>query len=83
MFKGFYGLLNERLMKLCTYNKRNTRQKMNFYVNYKRTKLKTFSISCHGVSLWNSLNIEIRSSKSINMFKKRMKKYLLTGYTAL
>ena len=60
-------------MKLFTYNEKNTRQKIYFYVDYKGTKLKSFSISCHGVSLYNSLDIEIRALKCIDMLKVKFK----------
>ena len=80
MYKCYHGLLNERLNRLFSLNNSNTRQKMNFYVIYKRTKLKSFSISCYGVLLWNNLDIDIRSSKSVIIFKRKMKKYLISLY---
>ena len=80
MYKGFYGLLNDRLSKHLIVSNTNTRQKMNFYVKPKRTRLKSFCISCYGVSLWNSLNISIRSSRTPILFKKNFKKMLIRTY---
>ena len=80
MYKGFYGLLNDRLSKHLTISNTNTRQKMNFYVKSKRTRLKSFCISCYGVSLWNGLDISIRSSSTLISLKKKNKKMFIEKY---
>ena len=77
MFKAFNGRLSEHFIVSFT----NTRQKMNFYVKPKRTRLKAFCISCCGVSLWNNLNIGIRRSKTIVLFKKEFKKMCINTYS--
>ena len=80
MYKAFNNLLNERLLRCFTVNSTKTRQYMNFYMQFKRTKLKSFSMSCSGVSLWNSLDISVRSCKSVILFKKAFKKVLISQY---
>ena len=80
MYKAFNNLLNERLRRCFTVNSTKTRQYMNFFVQFKRMKLKSFSISCSGVSLWNSLDISVRSCKSVILFKKAFKKILISQH---
>ena len=83
MYKAFYGSLDSRLSKRFAVNKSNTRQSKQFYVQYKRTKLKSFSISCTGVSLWNNLDIAIRESKTIILFKKSLKRVYIKNYQCM
>ena len=80
MYKGFYGLLNDRLSKHLMVSKTNTKQKLNFYDKSKRTRLKSFCISCYGMSLWNSLDTSIRSAKTPILFKKSLKKMFISKY---
>ena len=83
MYKAFYGSLDSRLSKWVVVNKSNTRQSKQFYVQYKRTKLKSFSISCTGVSLRNNLDIAIRESKTIIVFKKSLKRVYIKNYQCM
>ena len=80
MYKAFYGLLDSRLSKRFTLNRSKTRQNKQFYVQFKRTKLKSFSISCIGVSLWNKLDITLKESKNIILFKKSLKRVYVKQY---
>ena len=80
MYKAFNNLLNERLSRFVTLSSSNTRQYMNFYVQFKRTKLKSFCISCSGVSLWNNLDASLKKCKSVILFKKELKRVLLSQY---
>ena len=73
MYKPFNKLLNERLSRCYTLSRSNTRQYMNFYVQFKRTKLKSFCISCSGVSLWNNLGTSLKRCKSYS--KKKLKEF--------
>ena len=80
MYKAYYGKLNSRLGKLFTKNTTNTRQGNKFYVQFKRTTLKSFSISRCGVTLWNSLHNTLTELKSVILFKKCFKRVLVKAY---
>ena len=80
MFKAYNNLLNRRLAKRFVLNKSATRQGNKFYVQYKRTKLKSFSISCCGVSLWNGLDSSLREIKIVTLSKKHIKLVFLEAY---
>ena len=80
MYKAFNNLLNERLSRCFILSNSNTRQYMNFYVQFKRTKLKSFCLSCSGVTLWNNLDSSLKKCKSVILFKKEFKRVLLSQY---
>lgn len=63
-------------------HKYNTRSSANgnFDVQYCRTKLRSMAISIKGVKLWNELAINIHNSKSVMVFKKKVKKLFLCKY---
>jgi hypothetical protein len=55
----------------------NTRQKNNLHIPNCRTSTKQNTISFQGPKLWNSLPMDVRSSPSIMIFKRKVRKYLL------
>ena len=60
----------------------NTRQCNDYFQQFSRTKLKSYSFSVQGPKIWKivSTNIPINKITSINSFKVLMKKYILNGY---
>ena len=73
-FISNYFILN---LQIHNYNTRNS-------VNYHYPKLRTTcmknSIFFKGPELWNTIPLDIRSSKSIRIFECKYKKYLLDKY---
>ena len=45
-----------------------------------RTKIKAMCLSVYGVKLWNSLSNNLRDCNSVTIFKKNLKKYLISIY---
>uniref|UniRef100_A0A672G3Z8 Reverse transcriptase domain-containing protein n=1 Tax=Salarias fasciatus TaxID=181472 RepID=A0A672G3Z8_SALFA len=82
MYKAHQKTLPENLQnrfkkKESKYNLRGS----DFFCKPKfRTKPKERCISVHGVNLWNSLECEIKTSKSIHCFKKSVKLILMDRY---
>ena len=83
MYKAFYGSLDSRLSKRFILNRSKTRQNKQVYVQFKRTKLKSFSLSCTGVFLWNKLDIAIRKSENNILFKKSPKRVYIKQYQSI
>ncbi len=80
MFKAKNKLLPIGLMHMVAINENVTRQVGLFKVNYRRTKLKALCVSTVGVTLWNTLDVYIRNSRSIVVFKKRYKHCIIDQY---
>ena len=81
MYQQQNGLLPNTLLSLFNsnsfYHLYNTRNAANL-----STPFYTLSISCHnviykGVSIWNSLPRNIKNCTSLNLFKRKLKSYLL------
>ena len=60
-----------------TYSLRN---KHDCHYKYVRTKQKQMCLSIYGIKLWNSMQNEIKYSKTIISFKSKYKLYLLNQY---
>jgi hypothetical protein len=83
VYKPYYSLLNSRLAKLFIRSNSSTRQGNKFYVQFKRTRLKSFSISCCGVKLWNDLDNILTNLKSITLFKSHLKRSFVEAYNSV
>ena len=82
----------ESLNKTCiiqfqnyyTYNRdihqRNTRQQNLLYRPSSKTKYGECSLKHYGPSLWNSLDINIQQSKSLDIFKRALRQYIINTY---
>ena len=82
MYKAKNHLLPSNIQNLfknreCKYNLRNQNSLEKPHV---RTNLKSMGITFGGVTLWNSLDAEIRESRTIVLFKKRFKYIILVKY---
>lgn len=55
----------------------NTRQLNHLHIVKWHLNIRKFSFRVHGAQLWNSIPLNIRESKSLNIFKSKMKRYLL------
>ena len=86
MYKGSRGMLPHNVQTKLNFNKNvkpyNLRNKDKYVAKYVRTKLKSKCISCYGVKLFNDLPNSISSAESVSMFKNKMKKYILEGYSS-
>ena len=69
MFKNFTSVHDHK-----------TRQYNDFYFPKFKTNIKKFSFSVVGCKIWNSLSNELKSCKSLDTFKRNIKKYLLKFY---
>ena len=82
MFKLFAGelpkLLQSRFLKYR--NVHNTRKKNTFVVLQARTTLMTMCLSVYGVKIWNALPEIMKQLQNIHIFKKQLKKYLISSY---
>ena len=64
-------------MDLHSYN---TRGSLNFHLPQIRTTVAKNSIFFKGPTIWNNLPIHIKSSPSLNIFKRRYKSLLINRY---
>ncbi len=58
-----------------------SRNKHDFKVNYRRTNLKAMCLSNVGVKIWNNIDLSLRQSANINIFKRNYKTCLINTYT--
>ena len=58
----------------------NMRKKKDFVHKYTRTNLKAMSVSVVGAKLWNELDSNLRNTKTILLFKKKIKWGVLPTY---
>lgn len=57
-----------------------TRQASNLHIPYTRTSLAYKTVKLEGPKLWNSLNSQLKASKSLSVFKRKFKCTLLNSY---
>ena len=66
--------------KSCETHNYNTRNKNNFHVKSVHSEKRKMSVNITGVSLWNELPKQLKESRTINVFKNKLKRQILTGY---
>ena len=82
MFHLFHGTLPIHLQnRFSRYvTTRSTRRINTFVMVQARTNIKSMFLSVYEVKLWNSLSTNLRDCNSVIMFKKNLKKYLISIY---
>ena len=84
MYKYNSNLLPEAFRDMFVFNSNvhsyNTRQSSHFHLHKITSSLVTKSVSHHGALLWNSLNNDIKSVKTLTAFKRKLKNVLLNNY---
>ncbi len=82
IFKERNNALPENIQKMFQNREEihNLSGKLNFNQPRVRTTLKSMCMSVCGVTLWNSLDEEIKQSSSTIQFKNRFKKTILVKY---
>ncbi len=82
MYKARNNLLPNTIREMFTERDGgyNLRGNLNFKKQKVRTTMKSFCMSSCGVTLWNNLDMEIKQSTNINLFKKRYKKLFINKY---
>ena len=82
MFHLFHGTLPIHLQnRFSRYSTtRSTRRINTFVMVQARTNIKAMCLSVYGVKLWNSLSNNLRDCNSVTIFKKNLKKYLISFY---
>ena len=82
MFHLFHGTLPIHLQnRFSRYSTtRSTRRINTFVMVQARTNITAMCLSVSGVKLWNSLSNNLRDCNSVIIFKKNLKKYLISIY---
>ena len=65
--------------KSCEIHNYNTRNKNNFHVKCLSSGKRKMSVNITGVSLWNILTKNIKESRTLNVFKIKIKRQILNG----
>lgn len=78
LYKIFHRNVPENIHHLFEINKR---KKVNFTVKYSRTQRRAQSIVITGPSIWNRLDINIKSEYSTKRFTSCLKKSLIKKYS--
>ena len=61
----------------------NTRQSHHLNPSYQRLELTQRSVTCRGPNFWNSLTVELQNSSSLPVFKRNLKRDLISKYLRL
>ena len=84
MYRANLGILPENVQKnfskVTDVHKHNTRNKTNFFICHVSSTLRKMSVNTKGITLWNGLSENVKSSVSLNVFKNRLKKEMLYKY---
>ena len=56
---------------------RETRQASDLHVPYGRLDIRQNSMKIHGANMWNSIPENVKMSESVNLFKQRLRNFLL------
>ena len=59
-----------------TIHSYNTRSANKVYTKYERTNYRRFSVRYRGAIIWNSLPNSLKEIKSLQLFKRKLKKLL-------
>ena len=82
MFKAYSGklptLLQNRINR--SLNVHHTHRINTFITTYSRTNMTAMCLSVVGVKLWNMLPENIKETRSVYIFKKLVKRYLISSY---
>ncbi len=84
MYMAYSNLLPLKIQSYFTFvlntHNHSTRNNCNFTVKYRKTHLKSLSLSNAGVEIWNNLDPIIKQSINLKTFKINYKKNLLNMY---
>jgi hypothetical protein len=78
--KSLPAIFNSYFKMNIEVHSHNTRQALTLHIDYYRTNTRAFTIKVQGPKLWNSLDILIRNSKTLPLFKRHLKEQLLLKY---
>ena len=82
LFKHRLGSLPNNLCNMLTLNclvhTYNTRNRMNYHLSTVTKQYELYSFRHKAPSVWNSLPSDITSVKSLNLFKRKLKMYLIS-----
>ena len=75
MYRVFHNLVPANILSHFTHisNVYSTRQHKNLYVNHARTRHRQMCVEHIGVNIWNSIEIETRNRKDLELFKVKYK----------
>ena len=84
MYKAYQGLLPVHVQARFLRNKdvlvRSSISSFNFKVQYCNSSIKSNCLSITGVSFWNSLPFQLKTITSFQVFKCKLRDYLLTDF---
>ena len=84
MFKALQGVLPAHVQARFVRNKdvhnRSSISSFNFKVSYCNSSTESNCLSVTGVSFWNSLPLKLKTITTFQVFKCKLKDYLLTGH---
>lgn len=72
--------LLKRFVKIQDVHGYNTRNKMKLCENRTKTNLSSCCISVRGVKMYNKIPENIKMAKSVESFKRQLKKYIISTY---
>ena len=78
LLKILHNSMSCMINKNCNIHSYNTRTRENYHLYPAAKNFTLQSFRHHAPKIWNSLSVEIRSCKTVNVLKKKLKKYLLT-----
>jgi len=71
-------IFNSYLHQITSIHSHNTRSNINIFIHSVKNNLRKFSVKGQGPLIWNSLPLDLRLSTSLPVFKKSIKKYLMS-----
>ena len=72
------NLFSDFFSKNSDVHVHNTRKADDLHIPFARTHVRKFSTKINGALVWNSIPILIRQSKSVEIFKRNVKVFLIT-----
>jgi hypothetical protein len=63
----------------CAVHGYNTRQISDYHIPYHRLVVTSDSMRINGVKIWNCLSNDIKTAKTLSLFRTRYKKYLINN----
>ena len=72
--------VQSQLSKNEDVHRYDTRIKGELHISSAKSNLKHMSTNIRGVKVWNKLDVNIRNSATLNVFKRKLKRNMLSSY---
>ena len=84
MYSLFSGNLPSAFWDYCSRNNtihmHHNRSVNNLHINFKRTNYGRFSVKCRDAIIWNSLPNRLKEIESLQLFKRKLKRFVQQQY---